>query len=499
VRHETPVAETSAALYEATLDRADSAARLLAETTPTERATWLDAIADALDAASSGLVPVAVAETHLGTDRLSSEVKRTTFQLRLHAGVLREGSFLGATIDHADPDWPPAPRPDIRRVLRAIGPVAVYAASNFPFAFSVAGGDTASALAAANPVIVKVHPGHPTLSAHVGELVTAALRDRGAPDGTFGLVSGLETGRRLITDPRIRAGAFTGSLRGGRALFDLAVSRPDPIPFYGELGSLNPAFVTATAAAERAEQIADGFVASLTLGVGQFCTKPGVLFAPADSGLPTLIAERLAAVAGAPMLNDGLRAGYGEMLAELAGRPGVTVLAGSATPGADPEPTALEVAAGTFLDEGSALAVEVFGPAALIVRYRDDAELLACAASFDGQLTATIHGTDGDRVVPPLLAELTERAGRVLWNGWPTGVAVTDAQHHGGPYPATTAVRETSVGTAAISRFLRPVAYQGLPDELLPPALREANPWGLPRRVDGVLVAPGDRPAEPSA
>jgi NADP-dependent aldehyde dehydrogenase len=495
VRRDLPVDETPPAGYEAILDRADAAARLLADTTPAERAIWLDAIADALDAASAGLVPVAAAETQLGTDRLSSELKRTTFQLRLFAGVLREGSFLGATIDHADPDWPPAPRPDIRRMLRAIGPVAVYAASNFPFAFSVAGGDTVSALAAGNPVVVKVHPGHPELSVEVADLVIATLRDGGAPDGTFGLVSGLETGRRLVADPRIRAAAFTGSLHGGRALFDLAVSRPDPIPFYGELGSLNPAFVTAAAAAERAELIADGFVASLSLGVGQFCTKPGVLFAPVDSGLPAMIAERIAAVAGAPMLNDRLRAGYGEMLADLAGRPGVAVLAGSATPEADPAPTALEVPAHTFLEQGSVLAVEVFGPAALIVRYRDDAELLACAASFDGQLTATIHGADGDRVVPALLAELTERAGRVLWNGWPTGVAVTDAQHHGGPYPATTAVRETSVGTAAIERFLRPVAFQGLPDELLPPALRDANPWGLPRRIDGVLVAAGDRPA----
>jgi NADP-dependent aldehyde dehydrogenase len=464
---------------------ADAAPRLVGSQ-PADRAGWLEHLAARLDAAAEELVPLAARETNLGRERLQGELQRTTFQLRLFAEVLRDGSFLQVTIDHADPDWPMGPRPDLRRMQRPIGPVAVYAASNFPFAFSVAGGDTASTLAAGCPMLLKASPSHPELSTATGGLVADALTEAGAPGGTFAVVQGFETGTALVQDPRIRAAAFTGSLRGGRALFDLAVSRPEPIPFYGELGSVNPAFVTPDGA-RQADDLAAGFVNSVSLGNGQFCTKPGLLFVPAGSGLD----ERIAALAGdrpaAPMLSEHIRSGFSEALARLAERPGVRVIAGQVGQSGDPAPTVLAATVSDVLADPDALTAECFGPGALVVSYASEEELLAAARAFDGQLTATIHGSGQEPVSSALLEALTERVGRVVWNGWPTGVSVTYAQHHGGPYPATTSVQTTSVGTAAIDRFLRPVTYQDAPAELLPPALREDNPWHLPRRVDGVL------------
>lgn len=477
--------DTAPAALDAVLDAAVAAARVLRDRSLPERAAWLRAAADALDAEADALVPLAQEETHLPVPRLTGELKRTTFQLRLFADEVASGAFLQATIDHADPGWGMGPRPDLRRMLVPIGPVAVWAASNFPFAFSVAGGDTASALAAGCPVVLVAHPGHPRLSERTAAVLSAALTGAGAPDGTFALVEGQETGRALIQDPRIAAGAFTGSLRGGRALFDLASSRETPIPFYGELGSVNPAFVTPGAAAARAEEIAQGFAGSMSLGVGQFCTKPGLLFVPADSPIPSLVAERLQAVAGAPMLNDRIRSGYGEALGALAGHEVVSVLAGTTEPDGDPAPTLLRTSAAEVVADPRPLTAEVFGPAALLVEYADDEELLAAARVFEGQLTATVQGEPDDEVVPALLDVLSERSGRVLFNGWPTGVSVTYAQQHGGPYPATTAVGTTSVGTAAMERFLRPVAYQDVPEALLPEPLQDANPWSVPQRVDG--------------
>jgi NADP-dependent aldehyde dehydrogenase len=470
---------------------AAEAAPVLVGSHPSDRATWLELVADRLDARAEDLVPLAAQETHLGVDRLQGELKRTTFQLRLFAQILGDGSFLQATIDHADPAWPMGPRPDLRRMLRPIGPVAVYGASNFPFAFSIAGGDTASALAAGCPVLLKANPSHPELSAVTGAHMSDALAEAGAPDGTFAVVMGFETGAALVKDARIRAASFTGSLRGGRALFDLAVSRPDPIPFYGELGSVNPAFVTPDAGAQRADEVAAGFVGSMSLGNGQFCTKPGLLLVPAGWG----IEDRVAALAGErppePMLSEHIRSGYSQALEQLAKRPGVRVIAGEIDPEGDPAPTILATTVSDLLADSEALTQECFGPAALVVSYTSEEELLAAAQVFEGQLTATIQSSGPEPVTSALLDVLTERVGRVVWNGWPTGVSVTYAQHHGGPYPATTSVQTTSVGTAAIDRFLRPVTYQDAPDEVLPPALREDNPWHLPRRVDGVLQPPG--------
>jgi NADP-dependent aldehyde dehydrogenase len=466
---------------------AAEAAWVLVGSRPSDRAGWLEHLATRLDVAADDLVPLAAQETHLDINRLQGELKRTTFQLRLFAEILRDGSFLQVTTDHADPTWPMGPRPDLRRMLRPLGPVAVYAASNFPFAFSVAGGDTASALAAGCSVLLKANPSHPELSAATGVHVSDALAEAGAPDGIFAVVMGFETGIALVKDPRIRAASFTGSLRGGRALFDLAVSRPEPIPFYGELGSVNPAFVTPEAGAQRVDDVAAGFVGSMSLGNGQFCTKPGLLFVPAGAGLE----DRIAALAGerpaVPMLSEHIRSGYAEALAQLVQRPGVRVIAGQARPEGDPAPTILATTVSDLLADSDAMTQECFGPAAILVSYRSEEELLAAARVFEGQLTATIHSTRQEPVTSALLDVLSERVGRVVWNGWPTGVSVSYAQHHGGPYPATTSVQTTSVGTAAIDRFLRPVTYQDAPDDVLPPALQEDNPWRLPRRVDGVL------------
>ena len=468
------------------LDEAVAAAAVLRRRTPVERADWLRAAADALDAAADLLLPLAQEESRLPLPRLTGELKRTTFQLRLLADEITAGAYLHAVIDHADPGWGMGPRPDLRRMLVPLGPAAVWAASNFPFAFSVAGGDTASALAAGCPVVLVAHPGHPQLSRATGTVLAVALEEAGAPRGVFALVEGQATGRALITDPRITSGAFTGSLRGGRALFDLASARETPIPFYGELGSVNPAFVTTAAASARAEEIATGFAASMTLGVGQFCTKPGLLLVPADSTIPGLVAERLGAVGGAPMLNERIRGGYGQALTTLAAHEVVEVLAGTVDPDVDPAPTLLRTSAAEVLADPRPLTAEVFGPAALVVEYADEEELLAVARVLDGQLTATVQGEPDDQVVAALLEVLSDRAGRVLWGGWPTGVTVTYAQQHGGPYPATTAVGTTSVGTAAIERFLRPVAYQDLPEALLPEPLQTANPWRIPQRIDGL-------------
>ncbi|MDQ1596174.1 MAG: hypothetical protein QOH40_2730 [Arthrobacter pascens] len=476
---------TTDAQLESLLAAAQSAAAPLAALRPAERAGLLDAVADALDASADQLVPAARHETRLPEARLRGELKRTTFQLRLFGELLRDGGYLDARIDHADPDWPMgAPRPDLRRMLVPLGPVVVFAASNFPFAFSVTGGDTASALAAGSPVLLKAHSGHPGLSRLTADVVLTALREAGAPQGTFALITGTAAGAAALRDPRIKAGAFTGSIPGGRALFDIASSRPEPIPFFGELGSNNPAFVTKAAAAERGAEIAEGFVGSFTLGAGQFCTKPGTLFVPVDSVLVEALRDA-ALPPAAPLLNDRIQSGYVDVLQGLQSNARLTVLAQGAAPLADPpSPTLLLTTAADVLAEPHSLQAECFGPTAVVVTYDDESQLAQLAETFEGQLTATIHGTDSCEVTA-LVRVLARKAGRLVWNQWPTGVSVTYAQQHGGPYPATTAAGSTSVGTAAIERFLRPVAYQGFPHHVLPDALQEDNPLALPRLVDG--------------
>lgn len=483
-----PHSETPPAAVGPLLGRTHAAHRSWARTPAGTRADVLAAVGDALEAAAADLVPLARTETNLPEARLRGELKRTGFQLRLFAGHIRGGAHLDARVDHADPDWPMgAPRPDLRRSLRPIGPVLVYAASNFPFAFSVAGGDTASALAAGNAVVVKAHPGHPRLSDATAAVVRSALESAGADPDLLQVIHGREPGIAALRDPRIKAAGFTGSIPGGRALLDIAASRPDPIPFYGELGSNNPVFVTQRAARERGDEIAAGFIASFAQNAGQFCTKPGTLFVPTGSGL----SEQLAAAslpAGEPMLNPAIETAFRKTLAERENHGSVEVLARGDESDDAPAPTLLWTRIEKLLADPAALEEECFGPTALVVEYDDEAQLVTAARTFAGQLTATLQAEESCDV-GELAEELAERAGRVLFNQWPTGVSVTYAQQHGGPYPATTAPGTTSVGTAAVERFLRPVAYQNFPQHLLPAELRDGNPDGFPRLEDG-------RPAE---
>ncbi|MGN9842598.1 aldehyde dehydrogenase family protein [Nonomuraea sp. H19] len=463
---------------------------------PAPRVALLRRIAEELTARRAELVEFAEAETGLPEPRLSGEVARTVFQLTQFARLIERGDHFDAVIDPAT-----AATPDIRRVNVPIGPVAVFAASNFPFAFSVAGTDTAAALAAGCPVIVKGHPSHPETAELVASLVRSAIAATGAPSGVFHLLqeSGLEVARKLVTAPEIAAVAFTGSLAGGRAIFDLAAARPRPIPVYAEMGSLNPVFLLPGALAGDPEGLADGYTDSLTTANGQLCTKPGVLFVPAGEAGDRFVARAAQRLRDHPpgvMLNASMWERLADGVAETVARPDVRLLAGGTvldgTGGALPDgawfsfPASLvETDLITFLAD-PALREERFGPFGVVVRYDEPGELTVAASSLDGHLTGTIHlGTDDTETARRLAGELAARVGRLVWNGWPTGVAVTDAMHHGGPYPATTNAAATSVGTNGIGRFLRPVAYQNSPQDLLPLPLRDANPLRVRRKVAG--------------
>ncbi|HET9169324.1 MAG TPA: aldehyde dehydrogenase (NADP(+)) [Actinospica sp.] len=455
------------------VDRAVTAARAaLPAWQSFDRAAALEAVAAKLDAHVDELVALADRETALGAPRLSGEVGRTTGQLRLFTRVLRDGTYQDTIVEHAD-----APKPDLRRVNRPIGPVAVFAASNFPFAFSVAGGDTASALAAGCPVIVKAHEAHPHTSLRTAELVREALAEAGAPEGVFDLVFGFAAGVHLVQHPAIAGVGFTGSTRGGLALAKLCADRPTPIPFYGELGSVNPVFVLPGAAAGRTEEIATGYAGSLTMGSGQFCTNPGIMFVPEDAVLLEAISNAVSGTVGAPMLAERIHGGLVAGLEELAAVPGVRLLA-EGKPGEGPwapTPAVYAVSAHDFQANAERLREEHFGPVGLIVTY-PVSQTPEPAGVGDGHLTSTIHldpDNDSDLAAArTLLPQLERIAGRIVFNGWPTGVAVTHAQHHGGPFPATTAPAHTSVGATAIRRWLVPVVYQDAPEGLLPEVLR---------------------------
>ncbi len=474
---------------EAMAARAAEVAPLWVATPPRERAKALLAAAEALLAAQAELVATAMEETGLSEARLSGELKRTAVQLKLFAEVVVEGTYLDVRIDDADPDFVLGARPDVRRFRIAVGPVLNFAASNFPFAFSVAGGDTAAALAAGCPVIVKAHSGHPRLSVQTAEVVAGALESAGAPEGTLQVILGQQAGVDMLNDPRIKAGSFTGSIRVGRMLADIAAARPTPIPFYGELGSVNPVFVTEAALRENAEGILDGFVTSVSGSAGQLCTKPGFLFAPAGAALSEGIATRVSAIAEHRLLNPGITSGYRSRRDAVLAAPGVTVLVegdlrvddngqGWATP------TIVSVPVSVLKEHREELLDESFGPLSIVVEY-DSVEDLANVAEdlFEGNLTGTVHAAAGENspALRSLVDWISRSAGRVLFGGWPTGVAVTPAMQHGGPWPATTNDSGTSVGTAAIARFTRPVAYQSVPQELLPEPLRDDNPWGVPQ------------------
>ena len=490
----TAIADTTTTMdaeIDAIAERASAAAPVWAAMAPSERAAALVAVADALMASCAELVSIAMTETGLMETRLTGELKRTEVQLRLFADVIVDGRYLDVRIDKLDTDFALGVRPDLRRYLVPVGPVVNFAASNFPFAFSVAGGDTAAALAAGCPVILKAHSGHPRLSKRTGEIAAAALDAAGAPAGTFQVISGQAEGVAMLKHPLIAAGSFTGSTWVGRLLADIAAARPAPIPFFGELGSVNPVFVTPAALAERADAIVDGFVASVAGSAGQLCTKPGFLFLPHGHGLEGRMAEKAAVVDEHRLLNPSLASGYRERRDSILAAPGITVLAeGSLQIDEDGQgwatPTIVSVAVADLVKQRDQLLDEAFGPLSIIVEYADVDDLASLAAElFEGNLTGTVHAGEGEDTpaLRDLIHWLTLNVGRVLFGGWPTGVAVTPAVQHGGPWPATTNDSSTSVGTAAIGRFLRPVAYQSAPQALLPQPLRDNNPWGVPQRI----------------
>jgi NADP-dependent aldehyde dehydrogenase len=424
---------------------------------------------------------------------MTSERGRTTGQLRAFANLLREGSYVEAIIDTALPERQPAPRPDIRRMLVSLGPVAVFSASNFPFAFSVAGGDTASAWAAGCPVIVKAHPGHPATSEMVARAINRAVAASGFPQGFFSLVQGtsVDVGQMLVKHPLIEAVGFTGSLRGGRALYDAAAARPKPIPVYAEMGSVNPVFVLPGALQTRGETIAEGLVNSATLGTGQFCTKPGLVFVVNDEQVPGFI-ERITGEMTlrqtGVLLNEHIEQRLTKAVTSTLEHSNVSVLTGG-TPGnahSFSYPNTVIQTTGADFIQDQALQNEHFGPVLMIVLCHSAEELIDAVQALHGSLTATIHADESDmEQAQTLFSLLREKAGRLIWNGYPTGVEVVYSMQHGGPYPATTAPATTSVGMTAIKRFLRPVAFQNMPDALLPDALKNANPLGIWRIVNG--------------
>ncbi len=489
--------------YSATAQEIDAAVRAAADAFASTRlfpattlADFLDTTAEEIEASADALIATADAETALGDVRLNGELARTTGQLRAFSALLREGSHVEAVIDRALPDRTPLPRPDIRRMLLPLGPVAVFSASNFPFAFATAGGDSAAAFAAGCPVIVKGHPGHPATSERFAHAINAAVSACGFPPGCFSLLQGdgHDVGRILVEHPFLEAVGFTGSLRGGRALHDVAAQRPRPIPVFAEMGSINPVVITAGALAERGDEIVQGLAASATLGVGQFCTNPGLVLLPAGEAASAFItACRAAIMAIEPgiLLNAAVESGLVQGVRRSAALDNVQTLTRevrSRTQGFSYPHTVMQTDATTLI-ENPDLQEEHFGPVTLFVTWDGQDELDRVLRSLGGQLTGSIHcGRDEAESLRPLLDAMREKVGRLVWNGYPTGVDVTAAMHHGGPWPASNAANTTSVGSNAIRRFLRPVAWQDVPDELLPEALQNSNPLGIVRLVNGELT-----------
>jgi NADP-dependent aldehyde dehydrogenase len=450
---------------------AEEAMETYASLAPEQIASFLEKIAEEILALGDALIERAGAETALPPERLTGERMRTVNQLRLFADVVRQGTWKDVRIDPAMPDRKPMRRPDLRRTLIPIGPVAVWAASNFPFAFSVAGGDTASAFAAGCPVILKAHPGHPETSELVAGAIRKAIAASGLPAGVFGMVQGTspEVSLELVRHPGVQAGAFTGSLRAGRALFDAAAQRAEPIPFFAEMGSVNPVFVLEGALAERCDALAEGLAQSVNMGVGQFCTCPGVVIGTGLDRFAEQLRARFSQAKAGTMLTQAIAKSYCDAVARIEAIAGVRTTKGT---GDGPQPVLFEVDAATFLAHPE-LRHEVFGPATVLVRCASQGEMEQVARTLEGSLTATLHGTDGDlRAQGALLKLLARKAGRLVLNGFPTGVEVCAAMQHGGPYPSTTDPRFTSVGTAAIARFARPLCYQDFPAEFLPAELR---------------------------
>jgi 2,5-dioxopentanoate dehydrogenase len=464
-----------------------------------DKGAFLRRIAEAIELAAPAIIQRANLETALPEARLQGEVGRTCNQLRLFAELVEEGSWLDARIDSADPNRKPLPKPSIRSMHKSLGPIAVFGASNFPLAFSVAGGDTASALAAGNPVIVKAHPAHPGTSLLVAHAIREAVKASGLPEGVFSMLfdNGVDVGIQLVKHAAIKAVAFTGSFAGGTALMKLAAARPEPIPCYSEMGSVNPVFVLPGALNKRAGAIATGLQGSFTLGAGQFCTKPGLVLVPHQDGTPAFMKELSDKVSTTPSQTLLTKAIADRYTSAVKGRD-ATVLAEGAK--AEGSPACATVQASLFvadykdLVENQDLAQEIFGPTTVVVGYQDRTQLLAVAEQLEGHLTATLQADEGELAeYSDLIDILTRKVGRLILNAYPTGVEVCHAMVHGGPFPATSDGRSTSVGTQAIDRFTRLVCYQSFPDAALPDELKSTNPLGIMRLVDG------DRTRKPSA
>ncbi|HVT29463.1 MAG TPA: aldehyde dehydrogenase (NADP(+)) [Lacipirellulaceae bacterium] len=488
-------AEATSGEVSAALAAAHDAFLAVREFDPRWPADLLDATATQIEALGDELLVRGELETALPRARLTGERARTCGQLRMFAKIVREGSWVEAVIDLADPKREPLPKPDLRRMFVPRGPVVVFGASNFPFAFGACGGDTASAVAAGNPVVIKGHPSHPGTSELFAAAVAAAVRECKLPAGMFALLQGCrhELSAQLVQHPQTQAVGFTGSLRAGRTLFDLASRRESPIPVYAEMGSVNPVVILPAAIKERADSIAKDLAASALLGGGQFCTKPGVvlLVGDAERRLIQALTQIVQAAPQVTMLNGPLRDSFTARTASLSKLNGVkSVVSGNASGAAGMSPSLFETTADTFLREPS-LHEEAFGPGVIAVECESDEQALACVRSLGGNLTGTVHvgnGEDQSRAARVVRA-LEANVGRVIVNGYPTGVEVGNAIVHGGPYPATTDAGTTSVGSAAIRRFVRPVAYQNMPQNLLPLALRDDNPLGISRLVDGEWTA----------
>jgi NADP-dependent aldehyde dehydrogenase len=485
--------------YEATeqeinkaIEKASQAFEVYRTVSGKDKATFLETIADEIVALGDELITRCMEETGLPEARLTGERGRTVGQLRLFANLVREGSWVDARIDLADPERKPLPKPDVRSMQRAMGPVGVFGASNFPLAFSVAGGDTVSALAAGCPVVFKAHPAHPGVCELVGLAIQRAVKKSGMPEGTFSMVNGRsnQVGMALVKHPSITAIGFTGSYRGGKALFDEAAKRPIPIPVYAEMGSTNPVFILPEALKERKEKIAQDLAAAVTLGVGQFCTNPGLVFIPDSEDGSTFkeaLSTRFKGINAGVMLTAGIQGSFQKGIEKLRTTKGVNVLAKGAAegPGSRGAAHLLHASIDSFLKDHT-LEEEVFGPSTLAITAHTKAELLQAAKNLSGHLTATLHGTEKDlKENADLIAILEQKVGRLIINGYPTGVEVCHAMVHGGPFPATTDSRSTSVGTGAIARFTRPVCYQNFPTSLLPGELQDGNPLGIWRLVNG--------------
>ncbi|MEQ5871147.1 aldehyde dehydrogenase (NADP(+)) [Sagittula sp. NFXS13] len=467
------VSAGGAAEVDRAVKAAEEAFAVYGYTSREDRAKFLDTIADEIDARGEDITRLGTSETGLPEARLQGERGRTCGQLRMFAEHIRKGEYLDRRHDVALPDRAPLPRPDLKMVQRPIGPVGVFGASNFPLAFSTAGGDTASALAAGCPVVVKGHPAHPATGEIVADAIAAAIEKCGMPKGTFSLIQGTshELGGALVKHPLIKAVGFTGSLGAGRALYDIAASRPEPIPFFGELGSINPVFVMPEALTARGADLGAAWAGSLTMGVGQFCTNPGIVVAPEGAALDAFTAAAQTALADAGqsvMLTEGIAESYRKGVSEVSAAAGVQELVAASCENRKAAPAVYKVSAKDWL-ANETLSEEVFGPLGIVVTTSGVDEMLDVARSLKGQLTVTLQMDDADTdTAKPFVPVLERKAGRLLVNGFPTGVEVADAMVHGGPYPASTNFGATSVGTLAIRRFTRPVSYQNMPDALLP-------------------------------